>query len=124
MLLSLAGLAVLLATVGLYGIVATAAAARAREIAIRAAIGARPGSLLRLVLGQAVIAAAAGVVIGIAGSVAVTRGLESLLFEVPARDPRILALTSVLLLTVSIVAGYFPARRAMRENPAAVLRAE
>jgi putative ABC transport system permease protein len=124
MLLSLAGLAVLLATVGLYGIVATAAAARAREIAIRAAIGARPGSLLRLVLGQAVIAAAAGVVIGIAGSVAVTRGLESLLFEVPARDPRILALTSALLLTVSIVAGYFPARRAMRENPAAVLRAE
>ena len=124
MLLALAALAVLLAMVGLYGIVATAAASRARELAIRAAVGARPGSLLRLVLGQAVIAAAAGVVIGVAGSMAVTRGLESLLFEVPARDPRILALTSALLMLVSITAGYLPARRAMRENPAAVLRAE
>lgn len=124
MLIALAGLAILLAMVGLYGIVATAAASRAREIAIRAAIGAQPASLLRLVLGQALIAAAAGIVIGIAGSIAVTRGLETLLFEVPARDPRVLTSTSVLLLAISVLAGYFPARRAMRENPAAVLRAD
>jgi hypothetical protein len=124
MLIALAGLAILLAMVGLYGIVATAAASRAREIAIRAAIGAQPGSLLRLVLGQAIVAAAAGILIGVAGSIAVTRGLETLLFEVPARDPRVLASTSALLLAISVLAGYFPARRAMKDNPAAVLRAE
>jgi len=124
MLIALAGLAILLAMVGLYGIVATAAASRAREIAIRAAIGAQPGSLLRLVLGQAIVAAAAGILIGVAGSIAVTRGLETLLFEVPARDPRVLASTSALLLAISVLAGYFPARRAMKENPAAVLRAD
>lgn len=124
MLIALAGLAVLLAMVGLYGIVATAATSRAREIAIRAAIGARPHALLRLVLGQAVIAAAAGVVIGIGGSFAVTQGLSSLLYEVPARDPIVFASTSALLMAVSALAGYLPARRAMMSNPAAVLRAD
>jgi ABC-type antimicrobial peptide transport system permease subunit len=103
---------------------ATATASRAREIAIRAAIGARPHSLLRMVLGQAVIAAAVGVVIGIAASLAVTRGLGGLLYEVPARDPIVLASTSALLLAISTLAGYLPARRAMVENPANVLRAD
>lgn len=124
MLLALAGLAILLAMVGLYGIVATAAAARSRELAIRSAIGARPGSLLRLVLGQALIASAAGVVIGVGASLAVTRSLTSFLFEVAATDPKILAGTSLLLLLVSLAAGYVPARRAMVENPAQVLRAD
>ena len=124
MLIALAGLAILLATVGLYGIVATAAASRARELAIRAAVGARPHALLRLVLGQALTSAAAGTVIGLAGSLAVTRGLETLLYEVPARDPLVLASTSVLLMLVSTLAGYLPARRAMLENPASVLRAD
>jgi putative ABC transport system permease protein len=124
MLIALAGLAIVLAMVGLYGIVATAAASRAREIAIRAAIGARPRALLNLVLGQAVIAAAGGVIIGIVGSIAVTRGLSSLLYEVPARDPIVFASTSALLMIVSTVAGYLPARRAMLTNPAAVLRGE
>ena len=124
MLMTLAGLAILLATVGLYGIVATAATARAREMAIRAAIGARPRTLMKLVLGQALIASAAGIVIGIAGSLAVTRGLESLLFEVPPSDPTIFAATSAILLLVSGLAGYLPARRAMVENPAQVLRSE
>ena len=124
MLLALAGLAILLAIVGLYGIVATAAQSRSREMAIRTAIGARPPELLRLVLGQALVAAAAGIVIGLVASLAATRGLESLLYEVPARDPRILGATSAVLLLVSGLAGYFPARRAMVENPAQILRAE
>jgi putative ABC transport system permease protein len=124
MLIALASLAILLAMVGLYGIVATAATSRAREIAIRAAIGARPASLMRLVLGQAVIASAVGVVVGLAGSIAVTQGLSSLLYDVPARDPLVLASTSALLMLVSVVAGYVPARRVMRENPAAVLRGD
>jgi putative ABC transport system permease protein len=124
MLIALAGLAILLAMVGLYGIVATAAQSRSREMAIRAAIGARPPELLRLVLGQALIAAAAGIAIGLLACLAATRGLESLLFEVPARDPRILAATSAVLLLVSGLAGYLPARRAMVENPAQILRSE
>jgi putative ABC transport system permease protein len=124
MLLTLAGLAILLAMVGLYGTVATTAAARAREMAIRAAIGARPRALLRLVLGQALIASTIGVTIGLAASLAVTQGLGSLLFDVPANDPAILATTSGLLLLVSAVAGYVPARRAMVENPAQILRSE
>lgn len=124
MLLTLAGLAILLAMVGLYGIVATAAAARARELAIRAAIGARPQSLMRLMLGQAVVSAAIGIAVGLAGSLAVTEGLTALLYEVPARDPIVLASMSALLMLVSITAGYLPARRAMVENPAAVLRAD
>jgi len=124
MLLSLAGLAILLAMVGLYGLVATAAASRAREMAIRAAIGARPPELLRLVLGQALIAAAAGIAIGLVTSLAATKGLESLLYEVPAKDPRILGATSAILLLVSGLAGYLPARRAMIENPAQILRSQ
>ena len=124
MLLTLAGLAILLAMVGLYGIVATAAAARSREMAIRSAIGARPGALLRLVLGQALIAAAIGIAIGVAGSLAITQGLGSFLYEVAPKDPRILGATSVLLLLVSALAGYLPARRAMVENPAHLLRNE
>ncbi len=124
MLLALAGLAILLAMVGLYGIVATAAASRSREMAIRAAIGARPPELLRLVLGQALIAAAAGIAIGVVASLAVTKGLESLLYEVPAKDPRILAATSAVLFLVSGLAGYLPARRAMVENPAQILRSK
>jgi putative ABC transport system permease protein len=124
MLIALAAVAILLAMVGLYGIVATAAASRAREIAIRAAIGARPQQLLRLVLGQAVISAAAGIGLGLAASLAITRGLVSLLYEGPARDPLVLVSTSVLLMLVSTLAGYLPARRAMLENPATVLRAD
>jgi putative ABC transport system permease protein len=124
MLLALAGLAILLAMVGLYGIVATAAASRAREMAIRAAIGARPPELLRLILGQALLAATAGIAIGLVASLAATRGLESLLYEVQAKDPRILGATSAILLLVCGLAGYLPARRAMVENPAQILRSE
>jgi putative ABC transport system permease protein len=95
MLLALAALALILATVGLYGVSATAASARSRELAIRAAIGAEPGSLLRLVLRQGVVTAAVGIVLGAAASFAATRGLETLLYEVPARDPKTVVLTSL-----------------------------
>ncbi len=98
MLFALAALALILATVGFYGVSATAASARSRELAIRAAIGAEPGSLLRLVLRQGVVTAAVGVVLGAGASFAATRGLETLLYEVPARDPKTVVLTSLLLL--------------------------
>lgn len=124
MLLSLAGLAMALATVGLYGVSATAAAARSRELAIRAAIGAEPGALLRLILRQGLVTAALAVVAGAAGSLALTRGLETLLYEVQPRDPATVALTAALLLAITSLASYFPARRALAQNPAEVLRTE
>ncbi len=124
MLLALAALVLILATIGLYGVSATAASARSHELAIRAAIGAEPGSLLRLVLRQGVVTAAIGVILGAAASFAATRGLEALLYEVPARDPKTVVLTSLLLLTVTTAAAYFPARCALKRTPAEVLRAE
>jgi putative ABC transport system permease protein len=124
MLLALAALAILLATVGLYGIVATAAASRAREMAIRAAIGARPRALKQLVIGQALMAAAIGVLIGIGASLIVTRGLSSLLYEVPARDPLTFASVATVMMLTCWVASYLPARRAVATNPADALRAE
>lgn len=124
MLLALAALAMLLATVGLYGVSATAAAARSRELAIRAAVGAEPGTLLRLALRQSVMTAVLGVVAGAVASLILTRGLESFLYEVQPRDPAVLALTAVLLLAVTSLASYVPARRALAQNPAEILRAE
>jgi predicted permease len=124
MLLSLAALAMVLATVGLYGVSATAAAARSRELAIRAAIGAEPGTLLRLALRQGVTTAVLGVVAGAVASLILTRGLESFLYEVQPRDPAVVALTAALLLAVTTLASYVPARRALAQNPADVLRTE
>lgn len=124
MLLVLAALAMLLAAVGLYGVSATAAAARSRELAIRAAVGAEPRALLRLVLGQSVATAAVGVIAGVAASLAATRGLGTLLYEVGPTDPVTVVITALVLLNVAALAGYIPARRALSANPAEVLRAE
>jgi putative ABC transport system permease protein len=124
MLLTLAALAIVLATVGLYGVSATAAATRSRELAIRAAIGAEPAALLRLSLRQGVATAALGVVIGAVASLILARGIETFLYEVQPRDPRTVALTASLLLAIAGVASYVPARRALARNPAEVLRAE
>jgi putative ABC transport system permease protein len=124
MLLALAGLALLLATVGLYGVSATAAQARSRELAIRAAVGAEPGSLMRLVMGRGLVTSLIGVVIGAATSLGVTRSLGSFLYEVTPRDPVTLLATSVVVLVASSIAGYIPARRTLKLNPADVLRSE
>jgi putative ABC transport system permease protein len=124
MLLSLAVVALVLATVGLYGVSAMAANGRSRELAIRTAMGAEPSSLLRLVFMQSLVTAAIGVAVGIAGSFAVTRGLDAFLYEVQARDPRTVALTAMLLLAVTSLASYVPARRALAQNPAEILRTE
>ena len=103
---------------------ATAASARSRELAIRAAVGAEPRSLLRLVLRQGLVTAAAGVALGAVVSLAVTRGLGSLLYDVQPQDPVTVAVTAALLLAVTSLASYIPARRALALNPAEVLRAE
>jgi putative ABC transport system permease protein len=124
MLIALAGTALLLATVGLYGVSATAAAARSRELAIRAALGAQPSALLGLMLRQGVVMGATGVALGAAIGLAATRGLGALLYETPPRDPVTFAGTAALLLAVAALATYLPARRAIATNPARTLRAD
>jgi predicted permease len=123
-LIALAAIALLLATIGLYGVSATAASARARELAIRAAVGAQPAALLRLILLQGLVTGLAGVVIGAASSLPAARGLEALLYETPPRDPATFVATATLLIAIAALAAYVPARRALRANPAEVLRAE
>ncbi len=87
-------------------------------------MGAEPRTLLRLVLADGVATAAAGVAVGAMGSMAVTKGLGSLLFEVRPQDPATVVITAAGLLAVSVAASYLPARRALARNPADVLRCE
>jgi predicted permease len=119
---SFALLALVLACVGLYGVLAYSVAQRTREIGIRFALGARPGDLLRLVLGQGVRLASLGIVIGLAAAPAAARVLTSMLFGVGPADPLTLAGASLALLVVSVLACYVPARRAMRVDPLVALR--
>jgi putative ABC transport system permease protein len=120
----LAAIALLLATIGLYGISATTMSARSRELAIRAAVGARPATLVRLVLVQGVITGSIGVAVGALVGLAATRGIGALLYETPPGDPVTFLITAALLLAVAITASYLPARRALVTNPADVLRTE
>jgi ABC-type antimicrobial peptide transport system permease subunit len=122
MLAGLAIAALLMAAIGLYGVTATAAAARSRELAIRAAVGAHPRLLLRLMLRQGLVTASLGVVAGAVATVAATAGLGVLLYETEPRDPMTFAATALLLLAIAGVATLIPARRAMTTNPAEVLR--
>lgn len=124
LLLLAALVALLISTVGVYGVTAATTAARRRELAIRAAIGADRRGLMNLVLRQGLIAAAIGIALGVAGGVAASTVLESVLFEVQPRDPITFAAVSALLLTVCWVASYLPARRAVGASPADALRAD
>jgi len=119
-----AALALLLAGFGLYGVMAYSVAQRSREIGIRMALGARSADVRSLVVRQAVWLGAAGLVIGIAGALAVTRVLGSLLFGVSATDPLTFGGVSAALVTVLLLAAYLPARRATRVDPIVALRAD
>jgi predicted permease len=124
LLLLAAIIALLISTVGVYGVTAATTAARKRELAIRAAIGADRRGLMNLVLRQGLIAAAVGIALGVSGGMAASTILESVLFEVQPRDPITFAAVSVLLLTVCWAASYLPARRAVSASPAEALRAD
>jgi putative ABC transport system permease protein len=125
LLLGLFGaLALLLASVGIYGVVSYGVAQRRREIGIRTALGAHPRDVLRLVFGQALRLAAAGMAIGVATAFVVTRYLASLLFEVRPTDPLTFGGVAVVVTAVVVVACARPARRAMAVDPATVLRSE
>jgi ABC-type antimicrobial peptide transport system permease subunit len=119
-----AGLALLLATIGVYGVVRYAVARRAREVAIRLAVGARPDGVVWLLMRDGVVLVAAGAVLGIAMAALASRGLESLLFGVDALDPIAFFGAPVLLVATGALAAFLPARRASRVDPASALRAE
>ena len=124
LLTAFAGLAVLLAAVGIYGVISYTVTQRTHEIGIRMALGAQMGDVLRLILRQGLALVLIGIVIGLAGALALSRVMESLLFEVSATDPVIFVSISLLLLAVALLACWIPARRAARVDPLVALRYE
>ena len=117
-----AAIALLISAIGVYGVTAATTAARRRELAVRAAVGADHLKLMRLVIRQALTAAVAGITVGIAGGVAASNLLEAVLFEVQARDPLTYAAVGTALFAVCGLATYVPARRALRISPADALK--
>ena len=125
LLLSLFGLiAVLLASVGIYGVLAYDVSRRTRELAIRMALGADPGSVMKMILARGLQLALIGLGIGVLAALAVTRLMSSLLFAVSAADPLTYTSVAILLLLVAALACYLPARRAMHVDPMVALRDE
>lgn len=116
--------ALLLAAVGIYGIMAYWVSRRTREIGVRMALGAEPGNVLGLVLGRASATIAAGLAVGLVGAFILTRFIESLLFDVKAADPLTFAGVALLLTVVAMLATYIPARRAAKVDPMVALRYE
>jgi len=117
-------LALLLAAVGIYSTMSLYVSSRTKEFGIRLALGAQPGKLRLSVLGQAMLLTAIGVVVGIAGALVLTRTIRSLLFEVSATDPLVFTVIPLLLVLVSLLACYTPARRATKVDPLIALRYE
>ena len=119
-----AGIAVILAAVGVFGVMSYAVTRRTRELGIRMALGAQPGAVLKLVMGQGLLMVLAGVAIGLAGAFGLTRFLASLLFEVKPTEPSTFVAVSLLLCAVGLAACAIPAWRAARVSPTRSLRHE
>jgi putative ABC transport system permease protein len=119
---SFAAVALLLALIGIYGVIAYSVAQRAQEVGIRRALGARQSDILRLVISQGLMLALAGVAIGLGGAYALTRLMKKLLFQVSTTDPLTFAVVGLLFLLAAVAASFIPARRASRIDPMAALR--
>jgi putative ABC transport system permease protein len=119
-----AGLALALAAVGIYGVMAYAIGQRTHEIGIRLALGAQPGRLRLSLIGQGVQLAALGLMIGIAASLWLTRFLQSVLYGVKSTDPLAFSTTVLLLVLAALLGSYLPANRALKRDPASILRAQ
>jgi putative ABC transport system permease protein len=119
-----AGLALLLASVGIYAVISFSVGQRTGEIGVRMALGARPRDVFQLVLSQAAHLAVVGLVIGMAGAAALTRTMSSMLFSVSAGDPLSFAIACLILVAVALLASFLPARRATKISPLIALRCE
>ena len=117
-------LALFLAAIGVYGVLACAVAERTREIGIRMALGAERGDITRMILRRSLLLVSTGVALGMAGALAVTRVLTKFLFEVKPNDFSIFLGVAALLMAVALVAGVLPARRATKVDPLIALRWE
>jgi predicted permease len=122
LLQSFAGVALLLAIIGIYGVIAYSVAQRTQEMGIRRALGAQQSDILRLVLGQGLVLTLTGGALGIGGAFALTRLMQGLLFGVSATDPLTFAGVALLFLVVALAASFIPARRAARIDPMTALR--
>jgi putative ABC transport system permease protein len=116
--------ALVLAALGIYGVIAYMVTERTHEIGIRMALGAERGTVLRMIVGDAMSLAAAGMIVGMVGAVSLTRLMTDLLFEVTPGDPLTLGAVTIALTLVALAASYVPGRRATRVDPAVALRAE
>jgi len=124
LLMVFAGLALVLASLGIYGVMSFAVTQRTHEIGLRIALGARPSEVLSMVIGRGMILAGIGIVIGIAGSLALTRLMTTMLYQIRPTDMRTYLVVSALLAGIALVANYVPARRATRVDPLIALRHE
>jgi putative ABC transport system permease protein len=124
LLSAFASLALLLSCIGIYGVISHLVRQRTHEIGVRMALGAQPGDVMRLVLGQGARMALLGVVTGLAAALALTQLMASQLFGVTAHDPLTFGSVGFLLIVVALLACYVPARRAVRVDPLIALRCE